>query len=902
MTLWSRLRSWLRATLWRAKFDGEMDAELHFHLEAYAEDLVRNGVPRQEALRQARLDFGGVDKTKEECREARGVRLLETLRRDLHYAVRALRKSPGFTTVAVLTLALGIGANTAIFSAVDALMLRPLPFPESNELVRIYSIQKGMFNTFGNPDGPSVPDVQDFAQRSHSFQNIVVYDTWRKNVNFGDAVSQPEQMSVGLVPAAYFEVLGIRPIVGRLFTEEENQEGKNYVAAISALLWRSRYAGDRSILGRKIRINGEPYTIVAVMPDVIPSWMEPGRHSEIWTPFAFSAAWSESSRGGRGWATLARLRPGVSLEQAQADLSVIAAALAAEHPVDEGVAVRVKRLADTRVGALRPMLFLLIGAVSLILLIACVNLANLLLARNSARQRELAVRAALGAGRGGLVRQLLVETVVLSLVGGTLGLVLAHFGLASLTRIDTEELPQLTSVGIDWRVLAFTFLVSLVTSLLFGLAPAFMGTRLNLVDALKQGGRSGTAARSSQRMRNVLVVTEMAMSLVLLVGATLLVRSIIRLERQSLGIRQDHLLRGRIYLPPVRYADAGTITRFCDDFASRVRALPGVIDATVTTVYPPNNGWIQMLDIPGHPVTRIQDIPSAQFGVADAHFLAALGIPLIRGRDFAASDSATSAPVAVISQEFNRRYFPAEDPIGRKIHIGPPQFLRIPRGENTSDDTDVTIVGVVGDFKNAGLTHSPDPQVTVLYSQHPLVNYGFKDIVIRTVADPSLAVPEIRRQLYELDSDMPFANVHTMDDLVQAETGGQRFTTVLLSCFAAAGLALAVVGIYGVVSFLVTQRKQELSVRIALGASRANVLWLVLKQGLEMAAIGAAIGLAGAWSVQKLMGRLLFGISPVDPLTFAGGAGFLLAVAAIASAIPGARVMQIDPAQMLRQD
>ena len=902
MTLGRRLRSWLRANLRRARMDSEMDAELRFHLEAYAADLMRNGVSRQQALRRARLEFGGVDKTKEECREARGLRFIETLMRDLHYSMRALRKSPGFTTVAVLTLALGIGANTTIFSAVDALMLRPLPFPASNELVRIYSMQQGMFNTFGNPDGPSAPDVRDFAERSHSFQGIVVYDTWRKNVNFGDAAGEPEQMSVGLVPAGYFEVLGIRPIVGRLFSEEENQEGKNYVAAISALLWRSRYAGDPLILGRKIRINGEPYTIVAVMPDVIPAWVEAGRQSQIWTPFAFSDAWSESSRGGRGWATLARLRPGVSLEQAQADLSVIAAALAAEHPVDAGVGAAVKRLADTRVGALRPMLFLLIGAVSLILLIACVNLANLLLARNSARQRELAVRAALGAGRGGLVRQLLVETLVLSLVGGAVGLVLGHIGLASLARMHTEELPQLTSVGIDWRMLAFSFLVSLVTSLLFGLAPAFMGTRLNLVDALKEGGRSATSGPSSQRVRNILVVTEMAMSLILLVGATLLVRSIIRLERQSLGIRQDHLLRGRIYLPPVRYADAGTITRFCDDFAARVRALPGVINATVTTVYPPNNGWIQMLDIPGHPVRRIQDIPSAQFGVADAHFLAALEIPLIRGRDFAASDSVTSPPVALISQEFNRRYFPTEDPIGRKIHIGPPQFLRIPRGENTSDDTDVTIVGVVGDFKNAGLAHSPDPQITVLYAQHPLVNYGFKDIVIRTAADPNPLVPEIRRQLHELDSDVPFADLHTMNELVQTETGSQRFTTLLLSSFAAAGLALAVVGIYGVISFLVTQRKQELSVRIALGASRANVLWLVLKQGLEMAAIGAAIGLAGAWSAQRLMGRLLFGVSPVDPLTFAGAAAFLLAVAAIASAIPGVRVLQIDPAQMLRQD
>jgi predicted permease len=394
----------------------------------------------------------------------------------------------------------------------------------------------------------------------------------------------------------------------------------------------------------------------------------------------------------------------------------------------------------------------------------------------------------------------------------------------------------------------------------------------------------------------------MAMSLVLLVGASLLVRSIIRLEGQSLGIRQDHLLRGRVYLPPVRYADAGTITRFCDDLAARVRALPGVLDASVTTVYPPNNGWIQMLDIPGHPIARIQDIPSAQFGVVDAHFLDALGIPLIRGRDFAASDSATSPPVALISQEFNRRYFPTEDPIGRKIHIGPPASLHIPRGENTSDDTEVTIVGVVGDFKNAGLAHSPDPQITVLYAQHPLVNYGFKDIVIRTAADPSPLVPEIRTQLREMDSDVPFADVHTMEELVQAETGSQRFTTVLLSCFAAAGLALAVVGIYGVISFLVTQRKQELAVRIALGATRANVLWFVLKQGLEMAAIGAAIGLAGAWSAQKLTSGLLFGISPVDPLTFAGGAAFLLAVAAIATAIPSARVMQIEPGEMLRQD
>jgi putative ABC transport system permease protein len=901
--VWNWLKAELSLLFRRRDLENDLQRELQSHIDLEAEQQQQAGASEDEAHYAARRAFGNATLVAEDVRESWSLAWLEHFFRDLRYGARALRKSPGFTAVAVLTLALGIGANTAIFSAIDALMLRPLPFTASDQLVRIYSIQKGMFNTFANPDGPSALDVRDFAQRSRSFQNMVAYDTWRKNVSFGESAGQPEQMAVGLVPAAYFEILDIRPIIGRLFSEDENQEGKNYVAAISAQLWRNRFAGDPSVLGRKVRINGEPYTIVAVMPDVIPPWVEPGRHSEIWTPFPYSSdMWSESGRGERGYAVLARLKPGVSLEQAQADLSVIAAALAAEHPVDQGVGVSVKRLADSRAGALRPMLYLLMGAVSPILLIACVNLANLLLARNSARQRELAVRAALGSGRGGLIRQLLAETLLLSLIGGAVGFSCAEIGLRTLARMHPENLPQLGSVGIDWRALTFSLLVSLVTSLLFGLAPAFMGTQLNLVDALKQGGRSATSGRSSQRVRSLLVITEMAMCLMLLVGATLLVRSIMRLESQNLGIRQDHLLRGRVYLPPVRYTNPGVRTRFCDDFAARVRALPGVIEATVTTVYPPNNGWTQMLVIPEHPVTRIQDIPSAQFGVVDQHFLRTLGIPLIRGRDFAESDSATSPPVALISDEFKRQYFATEDPIGRKVHIGPPQLPGIAVEENITDDVDVTIIGVIGDFKNAGLAVAPQPQITVLYSQNPLVNGGFKDILIRTASDPHLVESGIRSQLRALDSDMPFAEVQTIDELVDRQTGGQRFTTVLLASFALAGLALAVVGIYGVVSFLVVQRNQELAVRIALGASHADVLWLVLNQSLKMAAVGATIGLLGAWAAQRLTAGLLFGISSVDPATFVGGAALLLAVAAIASAIPGARVLRIDPAQTLRRD
>jgi predicted permease len=899
-----RLKSRLSSIFRRQAAESDLQRELQSHLDLETAEQHESGLPADQAYYAARRAFGNPTLVTEDVRESWSLAWLEHFFRDLRYGARSLLKSPGFSAVAVLTLALGIGANTAIFSAIDVLMLRPLPFSSPDQLVRIYSIKTGIADTFGNPDGPSAPDVRDFAQRSHSFQKIVVYDTWRKNVSFGDLAGEPEQMRVGLVPAAYFEILDVKPIAGRLFTEDENQVGKNFVAAISAGLWKDRFAADPSILGRTIRINGEPYTIVAVMPDLTPERVESGLldSPKVWTPFAFSDVWSETSRGERGYLALARLKPGVPLEQAQADLSVIAAALAAAHPVDQGVSVSIKKLADTRAGSLRPMLFLLMGAVCLILLIACVNLANLLLARNSARQRELAVRTALGSARRGLIRQLLAETLLLSLAGAAAGLLLAKAGLASVMMLHPANLPQLEALEIDWRVLTFTLSISLVTALLFGLAPATTGTRLNLVDALKQGGRSGTAGKGGKRMRNLLVATEMAMSLMLLVAASLVVQSLARLNRQSLGIRQDHLLKGHFYVPGVRYPDPSAIARFCDQFANKIRALPGVIDATVTTIYPPNNGWTQMLGIPGHPATRIQDIPAAQFGVADAHFRTTLAIPLVRGRDFAESDIATSPPVALVTEEFRRRYFPSQDPLGQKIHIGPPQFMQLPSGAGVTDSSDVTIVGIIGDFRNNGLALPPEPQIVVLYSQHPLVNYGFKDIVIRTASEPSSLAPAIRRQLHDLDSDMPFAEVQTMEALVEEESGGERFTAVLLSLFAAAGLVLAIVGIYGVVSFAVAQRNQELALRIALGATRANVLWLVLKQGLEMATIGAAIGLLGACATQKLTSSLLFGISPVDPATFAGGAALLLAVAAMASAIPGVRVMRIDPSEVLRQD
>jgi putative ABC transport system permease protein len=892
----------MRARFWRRRDPAnDFNRELDAHLELEADELRDAGLPAEEARYAARRAFGNAAIVAEEVRAVWCAGWLDALRRDLRYTVRVLGRNPGFAVVAALTLALGIGANTAIFTAIDALMLRPLPFAQSDRLVRLYATKNGVATAAMG--GPSPLDARDYAKASRSFESIVVYDAWRKNVSFGNAGADPEQMRVGLVPAAYFETLGIQPLVGRLFADDENREGKNYVAAISARLWNTRFARDRQILGRTLRINDEPYTIVAVMPDVIPEWMESARSGsiEVWTPLAFSNWWLEASRGVHGDSTLARLKPGVTLEQAQADLSVIAAGLAATHPVDHGIGVVVERLADTRVGALRPMLFLLMGAVGFILLIACVNLANLLLARNSTRQRELALRVALGAGRGGLLRQLLAETLLLSLIGGSFGLGLAQAGLTALATMHPAGLPQLDAIAVDWRVLAFTVTVSIATSLLFGLAPALTATRVNLVDVLKQGGR-GTAGAGGQRLRHALVVVEMAMSLMLLVGAGLLVQSIVRLQHQGLGIRQDHLLKGHFYLPPVRYPDPDAITRFSDAFADSVRALPGVLEASITTAYPPNNGWAQMVSVADRPVTRVEDIPSAQFGVADSHFLATMGIPLLRGRNFDESDRATSAPVAIVSAEFVRRYFSTRDPVGQQIHIGPPPFLQIAPGANTTDASDVTIVGVAGDFRNAGLAARPEPHVTVLYSQHPLVNYGFKDIVIRTASAPHVLASAIGRQLHRLDSNLPLAEVQTIDEIVEQQTGGQRLTAELLALFAAAGFALAVIGIYGVVSFLVAQRKVELAVRLAVGASHPALLWLVLKESLGMAAIGAAIGLAGAAAAQRLTTGLLFGISPVDPVTFAGAAAFLMAFATIATIVPGLRVTRIDPARTLCQD
>jgi len=812
---------------------------------------------------------------------------------DLRYAIRQLRKSPGFTILVLGTLALGIGASTAMFGVLNAILLRPLPFREPDRLVRVLSAQNGRVG------GPSPLDVRDFAAANHTFEKIVAFDVWRKNVSISNGSTEPEQRPVGLVPAAYFEVLDIKPLFGRLFTEEEQHWGNQFEVIISYGFWQGKFHGDPSVLGKSVRINDEPYTIIAVMPPHLPAWWFKGPHGEIelWAPFTpYPTLWDETSRGNRDFSSIGRLKEGVTVAQAQADLERIAANLAARYPADHAVGVLLRRLQEDQEGGLRPTVLLLMGAVILILLIACSNIANLLLARNSRRTREIAVRVAIGAAKWVLVREFVIENLTLGLLGGTLGCALADGGCALIVRFHPRQLPQLATVNIDLAVLVFGFAISVLSSLVFGTLPAWLGLHVNPSDAFKEGGRTTTS--TSQRFGRLFVASEMALAVMLLVGTGLLTRSLLRLQDQQPGFRVDHLMRTHLFLPSVRYPQPAAITRFCDEYAARVRQLPGVTDAVISAAYPPDDEWMQPFTIAGRPVSRLEDPPSATFNVTDSHYLHTLAIPLLKGRDFSDTDTESSQPVGLINRTFANTYFPGEDPLGKQIQLGLPQ----PMVSSTAPNLRLTVIGVIGDTMNRGLALPPLPQLTALFRQTPDLNYGFKNLMVRTALDPVQLVPSIRQQLHLLDANLPLAEVSSMDEIMQQQTSDRRYTTALLILFTVFGVGLAAMGVYGVVSYVVLQRTSEIGLRVALGARRPEILWLVLKQGLGMAAVGTAVGLASAWVLRKTVAELVFGISPADPATFVAAAVVLIVFALFASLLPARRATKVDPMVALRYE
>ena len=822
---------------------------------------------------------------------------------DVRYAARRLRSSKGFAVVAVLTLALGIGANTAMFSIINCVMLAPLPFKDPDRLVRVYATKKQLVT------GPSPLDTRDFGN-SKTLESIVAYDIWRKNVSGMAGDIQAEQLAVGLAPAEYFQTLGIEPVMGRFFTADENQPGKQFVAALNYGFWQSHFNGDPSVLGKSIRINNEPYTIVAVMPDAIPEWMEvPHKQPQVWTPFVpYPGLWEANHRGDRGFSVLARLKPGVTLQQAKADLQRIAGGLAEQYPLDRGWGVDVGKLSETRVGNLRPVLLMLMGAVALILLIACANLANLLLARNSARHREIAVQTALGASKWVTLRQLLTETALMALVGGVLGIALAWVGCSTLKHVHPSKLPQLSSITMDVRVLLFAIGLSWLTSLLFGILPSLAATRVNLSDALKDSGRSSTSSSHRQYGRRLLAVAEMAFAVMLLIAAGLVIQSLLKFQHQRPGFPTDHLLTAHLYLPGNRYSDPAKITQFTDTLRQRVQGLPGVQEVSLAAdpgLPDPGysaNGWSEKFTLPSHPPDRIEDLPSARFCVSDAHYLRTTKIPLIKGRDFSDSDTETTPIVALVNQEFVDRFFPNEDPLEKEIDVGvPPRLLGTSSSAAPANQMPVKIVGVIGNVKNHGLTQPTAPEILTLFRQTPQFNFGYKFILLRTSVEPTSLITAVGEQLHQVDPDLPLASPMTVDEMMSMLAGNNRFNAILLGLFAGIGSLLAIIGVYGVTSYLVAQRTQEIAVRVALGAQHGSISWLIIKQGVLMGTLGAVLGMAGAFILRQGMAQLLYGISPIDPATFIGAALLLVAFGILAGIVPAMRALRVSPVVALHE-
>jgi putative ABC transport system permease protein len=819
---------------------------------------------------------------------------MRTLLQDLLYGLRILWKSPSFTAVAVFTLALGIGANTAIFSIVNGVLLRPLPFANPQQLISI-----GGFDTRRSPAIPngsiSYPDFTDVRSRNHSFSDVAAYEDNEFTLS-GAGTSL--HVNVEIVSSNLFRLLGTQPAVGRDFLAPEDQPG-HLVVILSDAFWRRHFNADRSVVGRSVNLNGRAYTIVGVMP-VGFQFPVRAQARDLWLTFSRLAMTDDpkdtpqtAQRGNDSLSSIARLKPGVTLDQANADLSSIIHALAIEYPTTNsytGMAAR-PHLEDL-VGDTRTPLLVLFGAVGLVLLIACANVANLLLAKASGRAREIAIRAALGATRGRVIRQLVVESLALSLGGAILGTVAASLSLTAILRLYPSNLPRAQEVSVDYHVLLFTIALAIATGVIFGLVPALQVSKPNLSIAMREGGRSSSASRGHSRLRSALVIAETALGVTLLIGAGLLIRSFTRLSHAHLGLNPAHIFTATFDLSETRY-NPDQQDRFVQEFFNRVRALPGVISAAGASPLPLSDNHFNIsFNVLDHPVPK-ENEPSASFYVVVPGFFETMEIPLVRGRTFDWRDQRNSAPVMIVTQEFAKTYFPNEDPIGKLVRIG--------AGDGAARASYKTreIVGVVGDIRNSDLAQ---PAAAAYYVPLPQLMWGPPTLTIRTAGDPNAIAGEIRKILNAMDPDAPLYDLRSMEDYFALDLGRARFQTVLLGLFAAIALMLTAVGLYGVMSYTVVQRTQEIGVRMALGANNKDVLGMILAKSFRITCLGLLIGILGAFAFTRLLSSLLYEVKPADPLTFISVSLVLGAVSLVASYIPAWRAARVDPMVALRYE
>ncbi len=808
---------------------------------------------------------------------------MAALLQDLRYGIRTLAKNPGFTIVAVLTLALGIGANTAIFSVVDAVLLRPLPYPQSERLFMVYQTlpQDAAQNT-----GVSYPNYLDWTQQNQAFDSIAAA---RGNSLALSGQGEPTYIESGSVSSNYFDVLRVKPMLGRTLQSSDDALDASPVVVMSETLWRGRFGADPAIVGRTITLEQHTVTVAGIVPAYFhPS--VPDSAAQLWVPLRQDGVFSDmhGRRAGHYLAVLGRLKPGVTAAQAQSEMAALQDRLAEQYPNEnKGWGIRIVSLQADMAGNVRAALLVLLGAVGFVFLIACANVASLQLARAASRRKEIAIRVALGAGRQRLLRQFLTESVLLSFIGGVVGLVLAYEALQGLIAWLPADLPRVSEIHVDARVLAFGLALSVFSGVIFGLAPAWYSTEWRLAEVL-EGARGAGEERTSHRARNAFVVAETALAIVLLIGAGLLIRSFARLQQVNVGFNPAQLLTAQVGLPRAKYAKPEQWISFYQQTLERMNALPGAQEAAVAVPLPLSDSYINLaFEIEGRPPRTKSESPTADFVAISPNYFHVMQVPLLRGREFRSADSESGAKVCAISSGLAQQLFPNESALGQRILIGYPT--------NSSRE----IVGIIGDVKDSDLSARQTAQIYVPFVQNPL---WAADIAVRARGNPSSLGGALREQIRAIDSALPVAEVKPMEEAIGSSIAQPRFRTALLSLFGAAALLLAAIGIYGVLAYTVAQQTREIGIRMALGANPGRVLRLVLARGLRLAGAGTVIGVLAALLLTRLLGSLLFDVSATDPFTFAAVAGLLLAVALLACYVPARRAMRVDPMVALRYE
>ncbi len=884
MSWLSRLLFGARAVTRRAAVERELDEEMRFHLEMEERHRQRGGLDAAAARTATLRDFGGVARLKDECRDSWGVRLIDDLRHDLAFAARTLRKAPSFTLVVVITLALGIGANSAIFSAVENVLLAPLPYAGGDRLLHVHQMSRST-----GFDGFSPLDLADYRAQSQTLDGVVEYHSMPFNLlGRGD----PLRVQTGVVSAEYFDVLGVAPILGRTFRPGEDRVGADPVLVLSYNFWWRAFGGDPSIVGQTFTMNDRVHTVVGVLPP-LPHYRDQAVENDVYMPVSAcpfrSSARMANDRGMRMVKMFARMKPGVTIDAARADLDAMAYRLSSaypkEHAAELGLSVSPTSLREELTQDARPTLLLLFATAFFVLVIVCANVANLTLARLMRRERELAVRTALGAGRTRLLRQLLTEGVLLAGVGGALGLLLASAGLDLLRTFASRFTPRAQEIHINAAVLVFTVVISLLTGIAFGLIPA-LWMRFSLVGSLKEGSEQTTSGSRSHRLRSALIVGQIAVSFMLLVGAGLMIRSLMKLQAVNPGFNPENVLTARIDLNWSKYTDDQKVRNFTDALEEHVKSAPGVLSTAVASRVPMNGATPSSASfiIDGRIIPAGQPGPAADLRAASVEYFKTIGMSVIRGRSFTAADQGDAGNVAVINQSMARRYWANDDPIDKRVSFD--------KGEHW-----IRIIGVVGDVKQYGLDRDATNELYVPWTFSPSRDLR---VVVRTAGDAASLGERIRDGVRRIDPAQPVTSVETLERFRDESLASPRLTTMLLTLFAAVALIIAATGLLGVIAFSVSQRTQEIAIRMALGAERIGVVGMVVRQGLTLVALGLGVGTLGALALTRVMKGLLFDVGPTDPVTFVTVAIVLFAVAALACLLPAGRATRISPLVALR--